>query len=128
MLCLRGDDAQYRHQKRHDHHDTLPHRAHQHEHLSVCALSRSYCVSASSYIAHAPHGSSPSCFRHSSHPHALMMCAVLPRLISPLSSLFTSRTSLLSHGVGKVLGRFVSMKVIMEMDQVLIEQGNLLYK
>ena len=26
----------------------------------------------------APHGSSPSCVRHSSHPHALMMCAVLP--------------------------------------------------
>ena len=44
-----------------------------------CALSCSSCVSASSYIAHAPHGLSPSCVRHSSHPHALMMCAVLPR-------------------------------------------------
>ena len=38
------------------------------------ALSRSSCVSASSYIAHAPLGSSrESCVHLSSHPHALMM-------------------------------------------------------
>ena len=81
-LCLRGDVARLhdRHQWQHDHQDWLPHRAHQHEHLSVCALSCSSCVSASSYIAHAPHWlESELCPSFHSHPHALMMCAVLPR-------------------------------------------------
>ena len=84
MLC--GDVARLhdRHQWRHDNHDCLPHRAHQHEHM--CALSRSSWVSASSYIAHSPHGSSrESCVHLSSHPHALMMCAILLRFWSLLS-------------------------------------------
>ena len=57
-------------------------------------MSRSSCVSASSYIAHAPHGSSPSCVRHvipSTCAHDV--CGSPSTLISPFSSPFTSRTS-----------------------------------
>ena len=50
MLCLRGDDARYRHQWRHDHHDCLPRRAHQHEHLSVPCLV--HLVSAHRHTLH----------------------------------------------------------------------------
>ena len=39
-----------------------------------CALSCSSCVSASSYIAHAPHGSSPSCVRHFTVIHMRSWC------------------------------------------------------
>ena len=59
------------------------------------ALSRSSCVSASSYIAHAPHGSSrESCVLHvipSTCAHDV--CGSPSPLISPFSSPFTSRTS-----------------------------------
>ena len=47
-----------------------------------------------------PHGSSPSCVRHSSHPHARMMCAVLPRhwALHPLHPLPHARRSSPSKG------------------------------
>ena len=89
MLCLRGDDARYRHQWRHDHHNCFPHRAHQHEHLSAL----SSLVSVSSQLL----GSNPSCVRHvipSTCAHDV--CGSPSTLISPFSSLFTSRT-FLSH-------------------------------
>ena len=54
-----------------------------------CALYRSSWVSASWYIAHAPHGSSPSCVRHfipSTCAHDV--CGSPSTLISPFSSPF----------------------------------------
>ena len=80
MLCLCGDVARLhdRHQWRHDKHDCLPHRAHQHEHLSVPSLV--HLVSAYRHIAHCtPWLKSELCPSFQSHPLALMMCAVLPR-------------------------------------------------
>ena len=62
-----------------------------------CALSCSSCVSASSYIAHAPHGASPSCVRHFIVIHMRSWCVPfsLPIDLSILFILYLSH--LLSH-------------------------------
>ena len=92
MVCVRGDVARLhdRPQWRHDNHDCLP--------QSTSTRTRECSVLCLSELRHIAHCTawpkSELCPSFRSHPHALMMCAVLPRHRSlHFSSSFTSRTS-----------------------------------
>ena len=91
-LCLLGDVARLhdRHQWQHDNQDWLPHRAHQHEHVSA----KSFVCQSIVTLHTAPHWlKSELCPSFSPSTWAHDVCGSSSTLISHFSSSFTSRTS-----------------------------------
>ena len=80
LICFRGDVARRCTTDTNDDMTTMTvfHTEHINTNTRVCLVLFILCQRIVT-LHTAPHGSSPSCVRHSSHPHALMMCAVLPR-------------------------------------------------